>query len=69
MSSVQEIEAALPKLSRAEMEEIRGLIDNLMAQSRREAPARLIRENGRTLMVTARPVTLADTQKALEDFP
>ncbi len=69
MSSVQEIEAVLPKLSRAEMAEIRALIDNLMEQPRREAPGKLIRRNGRTLGVTARPVTLADTQKALEDFP
>ena len=69
MSAVQEIEAALPKLSRAEMEEVRALIDNLVKQSHREAPAKLIHENGKTLMVTARPVTLEDTQKALEDFP
>lgn len=32
-------------------------------------PGRLIRKKGKTLMVTARPVTLADTQRALEDFP
>lgn len=68
MSSVKEIEAVLPKLSRAEMEEIRTLIDNLMEPCR-ESPGKLIRKNGRTLGVTARPVTLADTQKALEDFP
>ena len=30
MSSVQEIEAALPKLSRAEMEEVRARIDDLL---------------------------------------
>lgn len=70
MSSVQEIEAVLPKLSRAEIEEIRALIDGILNEPRPEAgTARLIRENGKTLMVTARPVTLEDTQKALEDFP
>jgi hypothetical protein len=70
MSSVQEIEAVLPKLSRAEIEEVRGLIDGILNQSIREnGSARLIRENGRTLGVTARTVTLADTQKALEHFP
>ena len=69
MSSVQEIEAVLPKLSRVEIEEIRAMIDGLLEQPRREALARLIRENGKTLGVTARTVTLADTQKALEDFP
>ena len=36
---------------------------------KKNPPARLIRKGGKTLMVTARPVTLADTQKALEDFP
>ncbi len=52
------------------MEEIRALIDDILNQSRQEAgTAKLIRENGRTLGVTARIVTLADTQKALEDFP
>ena len=30
MSSVQEIEAALPKLSRAEIEEVRAWIDNFL---------------------------------------
>jgi hypothetical protein len=30
MSSVQEIEAALPKLSRAELEEVRAWIDELL---------------------------------------
>jgi hypothetical protein len=30
MSSVQEIEAALPKLSRAEIEEVRTWIDNFL---------------------------------------
>jgi hypothetical protein len=30
MSSVQEIEAALPKLSRAELEEVRAWIDDLL---------------------------------------
>jgi hypothetical protein len=30
MSSVQEIEAALPKLSRAEMEQVRAWIDDLL---------------------------------------
>ena len=69
MSSVQEIEAALPKLSRAEIEEVRALIVDLLEQPRLKAAAKLVRENGRTLVVTARPVTLADTQKALEDFP
>ena len=69
MSSVQEIEAALPKLSRAEIEEVRALIVDLLEPPRPEAAARLVRENGRTLVVTARLVTLADTQKALADFP
>ena len=32
-------------------------------------PAKLVREKGRTLLVSARPVTLADTQAALIDFP
>jgi hypothetical protein len=36
---------------------------------KKNPPGKLIRKNGKTLMVTARPVTLADTQKALEDFP
>ena len=31
--------------------------------------AKLVREKGRTLLVTGRRVTLADTQKALEEFP
>jgi hypothetical protein len=36
---------------------------------RKNPPGKLIRKNGKTLMVTARPVTLADTQNALEEFP
>jgi hypothetical protein len=36
---------------------------------KKNPPGKLVRKNGRTLGVTARPVTLADTQKALEDFP
>ena len=32
MSSVQEIEAVLPKLSRAEMEQVRAWIDNFLEE-------------------------------------
>jgi hypothetical protein len=36
---------------------------------KRNPPAKLVREKGRTLLVSHRPVTVADTQKALEEFP
>lgn len=36
---------------------------------KKNPPAKLVREKGKTLLVTSRPVTLADTQKALEEFP
>jgi hypothetical protein len=36
---------------------------------KKNPPGKLIRKNGKTLGVTARTVTLEDTQKALEDFP
>ena len=32
-------------------------------------PARLVRENGRTLAVSHRPMTLEDTKAALADWP
>jgi hypothetical protein len=32
-------------------------------------PARLIKENGRTLAVSDRPMTLEDTKAALADWP
>ena len=36
MSSVQEIEAVIPNLSRAEIEEVRAFIDDLLEPARRE---------------------------------
>lgn len=36
---------------------------------KKNPPAKLIREKGKTLLVTKRTVTLEDTQKVLEDFP
>ena len=38
-------------------------------EEKKPQPARLIREQGKTLLVSARPVTLADTQNALLEFP
>ena len=36
---------------------------------KKNPPAKLIRERGRTLLVAGRTVSLDDTQKALEEFP
>ena len=36
---------------------------------KKNPPGKLIRKNGKTLGVTARPASLEDTQKALADFP
>ena len=36
---------------------------------KKNPPAKIIRKNGRTLLVAARSVTLADTRQALENFP
>jgi hypothetical protein len=36
---------------------------------KKNPPAKLVRENGHTLLVSHGRVTLADTQKALEKFP
>jgi hypothetical protein len=38
-------------------------------ESPKTAPARLIKENGRTLAVSDRPMTLEDTKAALADWP
>jgi len=36
---------------------------------KKNPPAKLIRQNGQTLLVGARQTTLADIQKAVEEFP
>jgi len=38
-------------------------------ESAKPRPARLVRENGRTLAVSDRPMTLEDTKAALADWP
>ena len=39
------------------------------AKAKTAPPARIVRENGRTLLSNGRKVTLADCRRAMEEFP